>query len=281
LYGPPGLVQHIAGFIRGVLWDRVAVYGPRFEVMEFDGASLHRYRLQATQPEPELFEHCAVEQGVLLDEAGYRIRGVLLDHMGTTVVAYAFEPDKQINVRKDRLQARGWKPGPWLSELKQQVVSNHTDAIIQLPEGEQADVATLADELLFIQPGKKLVYATDFADTLDNRQRLVPFARHAHTLFCEASFLHAEAEHALSNGHLTTHACAEIANQADVARLVPFHFSRRYQSQPDTVYEEIAAICPQVVVPRHRQLYEAGSAPVDEASFENAGEHSADSIPVA
>ena len=268
LYGPPGLAHHIAGFLSGVLWDRVAVYGPRFEVMEFDGAVLSCYRLQATQAEPVLVEQCAVKQGVLLEDAGYRIRGILLDHTGTDVVAYAFEPDKQINVRKDRLQARGWKPGPWLTDLKQQVLRNHMDGTLQLPDGQQAEVAVLAEDLLFIQPGKKLVYATDFADTTTNRERLVAFARHAHTLFCEASFLQAEAAHALSNGHLTTHACADIANQAGVARLVPFHFSRRYQSHPDRIYDEIEAICPQVVRPGRKQLFEAGRVHVDDVSFE-------------
>ncbi len=268
LYGPPGLAQHIAGFVSGVLWDRVTVYGPQFEVLEFDGRLLSRYRLHATQPQPQLVEQRRVEQGVLMEEDGYRIRGILLDHMGTEVVAYAFEPDKQINVRKDRLQARGWQPGPWLTELKQQVLNNNLDASIQLPGGDTSDVATLAQQLLFIQPGKKLVYATDFADTPENRQRLVPFARHAHTFFCESSFLQEEVEHALSNGHLTTHACADIANKAGVARLIPFHFSRRYQSQPEKVYEEIAVRCPQLVMPRHKHLFNARSAQLDEASFE-------------
>lgn len=268
LYGPPGLAQHVAGFVSGILWDRVSVYGPQFEVNEYDGTQLSRYRLQATQPQPELIEQRSVEQGLLMEDNGFRIRGILLDHMGTEVVAYAFEPDKQINVRKDRLQAKGWTPGPWLTELKQQVLNNNLDALIQLPQGGTSDVATLAQELLFIQPGKKLVYATDFADTEENRQRLIPFARYAHTFFCESSFLQQEAEHALSNGHLTTQSCADIARQASVTRLIPFHFSRRYQAHPQQLYEEIEAICPQVVVPKHKKLFEARNMPLDDTSFE-------------
>jgi ribonuclease BN (tRNA processing enzyme) len=93
------------------------------------------------------------------------------------------------------------------------------------------------------------VYATDLADTPDNRERLIDLARHAHTFFCEAPFITAEAEHALRNGHLTTRASAEIANAAGVARLVPFHLSRRYQSDPQQIYDEIKEICPRVVVP--------------------------------
>ena len=102
--------------------------------------------------------------------------GVILDHQGTEVVAYAFEPDRQINVRKDRLVARGLEPGPWLKELKQQLLCGNETATICLPDGSDASVAALATELLLISPGKKLVYATDLADTADNRQRLIGLA---------------------------------------------------------------------------------------------------------
>jgi ribonuclease BN (tRNA processing enzyme) len=262
LYGPPGLARHIAGFIQGVLWDRVAIHGPQFEVMEFDGHRLRCFRLQATQPEPQLYQERIVIDGVLRQEPGFCIRAVLLDHQGTRVVAYAFEPDQQINVRKDRLLARGLEPGPWLNELKQNVLNGNETASIRLPDGSDAPVAELATDLLLIIAGKKLVYATDLADTLDNRQRLVGLARYAHTFFCEAAFAEAEADNALRNGHLTTRACGEIATQAGVARLVPFHFSRRYMTDPLQMYDELKAACPCVMIPMSQQLFEADSATI-------------------
>ena len=42
---------------------------------------------------------------------------------------------------------------------------------------------------------------------------------------------------------------AVLAEAAGVARLVPFHFSRRYEKAPAAVYAEIAAISRAVVVP--------------------------------
>jgi ribonuclease BN (tRNA processing enzyme) len=107
----------------------------------------------------------------------------------------------------------------------------------------------LAPELLLIRPGDKLVYATDLADTGANRERLVGLARDANTLFCEAAFCEAETERAASTGHLTTRACGEIAVAANVGRLVPFHFSRRYEDDRYQVYGEVRAHCPQTVVP--------------------------------
>ena len=44
-------------------------------------------------------------------------------------------------------------------------------------------------------------------------------------------------------------ACGEIANAAGVARLVPFHLSRRYLADPKIVFDEIEAVCSCVAVP--------------------------------
>ena len=257
LYGPPGLAGHIAGFIRGATWDRVSRDDPRFEVQEFDGDLLRCFHLQATRPEPQLLRETAVRQGVIRNDTGFRIRAVLLDHQGIEVMAYAFEPDRQINVRKDKLARHGLKPGPWLGELKQQLLQGHETASIRLPDGGNATVAQLAAELLLVSPGKKLVYATDLADTAENRRRLIGLARRAHTLFCEAPFVEAQAEHALRNGHLTAVSCGEIATQAGVARLVPFHFSRRYSADPQQIYDELKSACPQVVMPASKLCFNA------------------------
>lgn len=260
LYGPPGLAQHIAGFINGILWDRVEDRGPCFEVMEFTDGRMQRLHLQAGYTEIQLVDELDVVDGVLLEESGYRVRGTLLDHLGTPSMAYAFEPDKQINIRKDRLSARRLEPGQWLNQLKQRLLRDDFTSLIQLPDGSEASVAALAEELVLIMPGKKLVYATDFADTVENRQRLICLAQHAHTFFCEASFCEADIDHAIRNGHLTTRACGEIATAAGVSRLVPFHFSRRYISQPQQLYEEINRYCSRVLKPASLAVFEVALA---------------------
>jgi ribonuclease BN (tRNA processing enzyme) len=184
---------------------------------------------------------------------------VTLDHL-TPVLAYAYEPDSEIHVRKDRLAARGLVSGPWLATLKQKLLAGDEAATIALPDGSEAEVAALATELLLSIAGKRLVYATDLADTRDNRARLVQLAQHAHTLFCEATFTEADVEHARSNGHLTARACGEIAETAGVARLVPFHISRRYLDKPEQVYDELIAACGRVVVPRDMAVFESSEA---------------------
>jgi ribonuclease BN (tRNA processing enzyme) len=248
VYGPPGLAKHVAGFIQGILWDRVGERGPAFEVSELHGECLRRFRLKAGYPGCEVLDELQVTAGVLLDEAGFRVRAVELDHH-TPVLAYAYEPDKEIKIRKDRLAARGLKPGPWISKLKQRLLEENDEAMIRLPDGSEANAGALGADLVLVSSGKKLVYATDLADTAENRGRLVTLARNAHTLFCEATFLAQDTLHATRNGHLTTQACGEIATQARVTRLVPFHFSRRYADKPQQLYDELSAACTCVVMP--------------------------------
>ena len=136
---------------------------------------------------------------------------------------------------------------------------------MQLPDGSRETVAKLAAELVLVTPGRKLVYATDLGDTAANRERLVELARQAHTFFCEAAFLQADSEQARCTGHLTTRACGEIATMAGVARLVPFHFSRRYAHRPQAIYTEIETFCANLVAPGTMALFgETKAGPVRE-----------------
>ena len=257
LYGPPGLAQHIAGFLQGILWDRVEENAPGFEVMELHADRLKCFHLQAGREQVQIVDEKPVIDDSLLNEAGFCIRGIRLDHHGTPVIAYAFEAEQQLNIRKDRLKVRKLEPGPWLNQLKQYILGHNELAAVQLPDGSQADAALLADELVLITPGKKLVYATDLADTADNREKLVNLARHAHTFFCECSYLEADAGYATQNGHLTTRACGEMATRAGVSRLVPFHFSRRYLHRTEQLYDELNLYCARVCLPRSMTVFNA------------------------
>jgi ribonuclease BN (tRNA processing enzyme) len=251
LYGPPGLAANIAGLISGIHWDRIGERGPRFEVTELHDDRLHRYRLQVGRPGYVESEDAMVLDGVLMSDPAFRVRAVTLDH-GTPVLAYAYEPARQFKVRKERLLERKLEPGPWLNELKQRLLADQREAVIALPAGRKETVKRLAADLILESQAERLVYATDFADIPDNRTRLLGLAQNAHSLFCEATFLMRDREQAVRTGHLTTRACGEIAARAGVRYLIPFHFSRRYEQMSRQIYQEIAEVCPQVVIPRRR-----------------------------
>lgn len=248
LYGPPGLARRIENLINGIHWDRIGDRGPRFEVAELHGETLFSTLLQAGKPGRQSLSETRVKDGIVLDEAQFKVRALTLDH-GIPVLAFAFEPTIQINVRKERLSDHRLQPGPWLTELKGCIANRQLDHRIELPDGSAETVQRLAAELTLISPGSKIVYATDLADSSENRERLAALAKGAHTLFCESPFMMKDENQARRTGHLTTLACAEIANKACVRHLIPFHFSRRYEEVPWRVYDEIAEACPQVVMP--------------------------------
>ena len=248
LYGPPGLIRHIHGLVDGFLWDRIGDNGPVFAVHELRGERLYRSVIQAGVSDLREPEFIASPGGVLAKEPGFRVRAVVLDHH-TPVLAYAFEPTPQHNVRKDRLRAGGWSPGPWLNALKAGLRAGELQRELALPDGTTATVGTLGRDLIMTVPGRRLVYATDLADTPGNRQRLIDLARNAHTLFLEASFAEADRARATAHAHLTGRACGEIAAAAGIARLVPFHLSRRYAHDPAALFDEIRSACPRVMLP--------------------------------
>jgi ribonuclease BN (tRNA processing enzyme) len=249
VFGPPGIAAHVRATLGGVLWDRIDTRGPRFEVAELDGDRLHRVAIQAGASESTLAARQARE-GILLEDDELEVRAVPLDHgHGTAVLAFALTTPRTLNVRKERLEASGLAPGPWLTRLKTLIAAGEHSTLLTLPDAREAAAGRLAEEFILEGPGIRLAYATDLADTGPNRDRLAKLGAGAHTLFCEASFLLEDEDQARRTGHLTTRACGEIAARAGAARLVPFHFSRRYENDLARCYDEVRAAFPRTITP--------------------------------
>jgi len=260
IYGPPGIAQQILGLINGLLWDRVEDRAPRFEVTELHlhekaTYELRRWSLEAGKTTLQALPPVTVIDGLIVEEPAFGVRARVLEHgmngKSTPVLAYALELSPRFNVSKERLAAFGVSPGPWLQTLKHSLEAGNKLAVIHLPNGRNESIESLSEQLLISGSGEKLVYATDLADCAENRSSLVPLAQGADVLFCEAPFRAVDQALAQCNGHLTTVACGEIASQAKVKMLVPFHFSKRYEKEPNAVYDEIHKACSRWT--RHQQ----------------------------
>lgn len=90
--------------------------------------------------------------------------------------------------------------------------------------------ALKAGVLQFV-PGEKICYVTDVAFKPRNVERICALAADASQLFIETPFLEEDGRHGASKLHLTARQAGGIARLAGARRVVPFHFSPRYDQR--------------------------------------------------
>ncbi|HBG04557.1 MAG: ribonuclease Z [Geobacteraceae bacterium GWC2_58_44] len=250
LFGPPGMLRQVENRLASYSWNLIESYPTVFTltVTELypDGTGLRAQFSSKRAFARELEEQVPARAGVILDEENLRIRTAFLEH-SIPCLAYAFEEKRHVNFMKNRLAELGAPVGPWLSELKRSVLRGEPDATVIVAsganEGEAERSFTLGElkqRVLQVVAGEKIAYVTDTAFTPGNRERIVDLVRGADYLFIEAVFLHADHERARDRAHLTARQAGEIAREAGVERVIPFHFSPRHLGAEEQLRRELA-----------------------------------------
>ena len=244
LVGPPGLAEQLASQLGVFTWNLLEREGPGFIVDEVHGRLARRFRLQAGQPiarqpiaRQEESRH--LDEGVVLRDRDVTVRVATADH-NTPVIAYRVEHAGRMLVRKSKLRDFGLATGPWIGGLQRDAESGELEGAAVFPDGRSYDKRLLASELLRWERGHVLSYVTDVADSVSNFEVLRPLVAGSDILVCEAGFIDEDRERAVASAHLTAAACARLACEGGVKTLVPSHFSARYESCPERVYEEVA-----------------------------------------
>jgi ribonuclease Z len=230
MIGPEGLIDAAGHKLLGYTWDLTHKYDVDlwFDVWEVGGAAA-RFRFKAGFAREPLHQAFAIP-GLTLSHA-------VLEHHGPSI-GYALAEPVHVNVWRNRLEQRGLAPGQWLQALKAAVRDGAgDDTPIGLPDGG-APLGTLRD-LVSVEPGQKLAYVTDVADTPGNRAAIADLAKGADLFFLESRFAAADQALARDRAHLTTRAAGEIARVAGVRRLEPFHFSPRYEGAEEAMLAEV------------------------------------------
>jgi ribonuclease Z len=250
LYGPPGFIAQVEHKLAAYTWNVVERYAEELVLLALelapDGhAEVARFRSAARfQRELQPARHCP--GGVLLDEAGFRVRAAFLDH-GTPCLAFAFEEKTHVNVWKNKLAEMGLRVGPWLTELKRAVMDELPDdtpirAWWRDRDGaheHRVRLGELKSRALELVPGERLCYVTDIAHHEENAARVARFAADADLLYIETVFLAQDGEHAARKLHLTAEQAGRMARAARAKTVVPFHFSPRYMGREDELRAEL------------------------------------------
>jgi ribonuclease Z len=237
LFGPPGILQQVEHRLASYSWNLIGSYPTEFTLtvseLHPDGSGLRAQfssRHTFTREAPEQFR---TEEGVILDQENFQIRASFLEH-SIPCLAYAFEEKRHVNFMKNRLDELGVPTGPWLTRLKAAVLGGEPDDTPIRAAGNDGvgervfQLGELKERVLQVVPGEKIVYVTDAAFSAGNRERIVQLARGADYLFIEATFLDVDHERARDRAHLTARQAGQLAREAGVTRVIPFHFSPRH-----------------------------------------------------
>ena len=247
LYGPAGFAERVYHKLQAYRWNLVESYGSDlvFVVSELEtpnSISTRQFRLKrAFAAEPSASK--TTFDGVLCGERACRVSAAILEHR-TPCLGFALQEAAHVNIWKNCLSVRGLPVGPWLRWLKQAVVEGRPDDYLIRIDGAATSESRLERlsslrELLTVSAGQKIAYITDVTDTPANRAAIVALVQNADILFIEAAFAGADAALARDRAHLTTTAAGEIAREANVRRVEPFHFSPRYAGEQERMLAEV------------------------------------------
>ena len=245
LFGPPGFIDRVEHKLHGYTWNLVHNYPGDFVlvVTEVDDAGrAQRAEFHSRRAfRREGGQHLPLCGRVLHRESAFSVRYAVLDHQIPSL-AFVLEEGRHINIWKNRLTALGLPVGPWLNTLKQRVREKAPPQTpIRTDDGQSFTLGWLKDAIVQIVPGQKLAYITDATGHEPNARRMREIARNADILYIETTFLDRDRPLARAKHHLTARQAGEIARQAGVRRMVPMHFSPRYEGMADQLRAEAGA----------------------------------------
>lgn len=249
LFGPPGIVDNVRGKLAGFTWNLVDSYPFVLTVHEVTESEIRRVRLPARSAfEPEALTSCKFD-GTLHETTDFRVTAALLDHR-IPCLGFALTEKNRLNVKADELAQMGVPAGRWLNELKSAVregLPGDTPIRVEWKEGTERRTASfsveeLRERLLVETRGQKIAYVVDTLFNRYNLQRVVALVAGADTFFCESLFLDADRHEATKRYHLTARQAGTLARAAGVSRLETFHFSPRYERNPEPLRAEAQAV---------------------------------------
>ena len=246
LYGPQGFLKNAEGKLAGYAWNLVENYQYRLtlELTEVHSDLLitktYRCRDKFMPPKKNVER---TFNGLLLEEAGFRVFGAILDH-SLPCLGFSIHESFHVNIVREGLEELELETGPWLSRFKQALyrrIDPDSDFEVEI-EGQQQKkqfkLGELAAKIALITPGEKITYISDVVYSGANEEKIVEFAKDADQLFIEAAFLDKDRVTAREKFHLTARQAGELAARSGAKQFTIFHFSPRYLGQEDLLYQE-------------------------------------------
>ena len=242
LFGPKGIIDNVRGKLTGYTWNLIRDYPLSLTVYEVDRLTLRKAEFKAVHDFRLKEEGQSPFSGTLVEEPSFRVRAAILDHQ-IPCLAFSLEEGNRLNIKGDVLEDMGLHSGPWLDDFKRMLRQDRPSTTPLAAPTRSGGTKELTlqewrDLLVLERKGQKIVYVVDSCYSEANIGQIVSLAQGADLFYCESTFLEADADKAEQRSHLTATQAGALARQARVKRFIPFHFSRRYESEPDRLQEE-------------------------------------------
>ena len=206
ILGLPGIIQSMA--FRGRK-EPLHIFGPKGLVPLIDNVRNFGYFSLTF----EIYMH-EINEGIVLEEENYRISCCPMKH-SILNIAYKIEEKRRPKFIREKAIELGIMPGPDFGKLQQGIPVEINGRIIK-PEH------VLGKE----RKGRVIVYSGDTSPA----DQMVNFAKDADILIHESTFEGKYGDKAVKACHSTSIQAAEIAERADVKKLILTHVSTRYKN---------------------------------------------------
>lgn len=242
-FGPPGLVEGVGAKLAGYSWNLLGASSPDLRLLVSDmdetgEVARAEFRAQEAFARRDLTPD--LPAGVLREAEDHRLEYAVLDH-GIPVLAFAIQESTGVSVIAEALTPLGLEVGPWLTAAKRAIRRGEPDEVLVETTSGPVTLGLLRQAALRVGPGQRVAYVTDTGLTLETHRRILALAAGADQLFIEAGFLHEDAAIAAERHHLTARQAGELAAEAGVGRVTPFHFSSRYAGREHELRTEVRA----------------------------------------
>ncbi len=247
IYGPPGLAARLVHKLAGYDWNLceehwctlrlTEIHPEHLEDFEFRGADGFVCRPVGSRSRGD---------GVIFANRYLQVRAALCDHL-LPVLTLRLEEVPGFAVDRQRLEAAGLAPGPWLQELKrlftQGKLAGTTLAVPVSGKGAEAagqrDAAELYRRIAAQREPASIGYLTDVGFTAENRATIRQLLTGVTLLVCECSFLVAEREKARASWHLCSSDLNRLLKELRPQFVLPMHLSKGYLRRTAQLYQEL------------------------------------------
>lgn len=248
VFGPSGFLTHLEHKLMAYAWNLVENYTNDFTIIATEasqeGMIVRRYECRKAF-QPEVVAGNRPFDGLLAETEFFRVRGAILDHKIPSL-AFCFEERQHLNILKTVLDEMNLPTGAWLMTLKKHLVHGDNDETpVRIhhrdQQGNCQETWRFLRELrpiVKVTKGLRIAYVADAVSSRENRAAILELIDKADILFIETPFLDEDAETAAKKYHLTAGQAGQLAKEAHVKRIVPFHFSPKYRPIPLALAEE-------------------------------------------